>query len=137
MHWAAIVFGWPAALTALALSASGLALRRPALVWAGAIVGLPFMLYLMGAPRFWFLPAIAAPCHFAAAAVLGRAGRPRGHAPLTEGSPFDPSTSLASLAVPRARRAPLLRAELVAWLLFLPTPLLTAYVAVVVALYAP
>jgi len=101
MHWAAIVFGWPAAFTAVALSAVGLVIRRPALVWAGAGVGLPFMLYLLGAPRFWFLPAAAAPCHFAAASALAR-----GSARL-------------------------------AWLLFLPTPLLTGYVLAVVVLFAP
>ncbi len=101
MHWAAIVFGWPGALAAVAMSAGGLLIKRPALVWAGASLGLPFMVYLAGAPRFWFVPAVAVPCHFAAAVALGR------------------------------------RFTGLAWLLFMPTPLLTFYVATVVALYAP
>ena len=101
MPWVAIVFGWPAAVAAIAVSAAGLLTKRPALVWAGASLGLPFMVYLAGAPRFWFVPAAGVPCHFAAAIALNR--------------------GLTGLA----------------WLLFAPTPLLTLYVAAVVALYAP
>jgi len=69
---AAIVFGWPAALTSILLSGAGLVFRRPAFVWVGAIVGLPFMFYLFLTPRFWLLAAVAAPCHFAAALALAR-----------------------------------------------------------------
>ena len=93
MHWAATVFGWPGALTSIALSAFGLFIRRGSLVWVGAFVGLPFMFYLFLTPRFWWLAAIAAPCHFGAAATTTR--RPRW----------------------------------LGWLLFLPTPVVTWYVA--------
>jgi hypothetical protein len=96
MHWAAIVFGWPGALSSIALSIIGLLLRRPVLVVMGAVVGLPFMLYLFATPRFWAFAAIAAQCHLGAGVALWK-GR-----------------------------------ALVAWLLFIPTPLLTSYVAAVV-----
>lgn len=93
MHWAAIVFGWPAALTSIAVSGAGLLSQRAALVWIGAIIGLPFMYYLLGTPRFWPAAAAAVLTHFAAAVAVG------------------------------------LRWRLLAWLLFLPAPLLTSYVA--------
>lgn len=70
MHWAAIVFGWPAAFTAVLVSTAGLVVRFPALVAVGAVVGFPFMYYLFATPRFWQAAAIAAPCHFAAAMAL-------------------------------------------------------------------
>jgi hypothetical protein len=95
MHWAAIVFGWPAAFTAIIVSTAGLVLRLPALVSVGAVVGFPFMYYLYATPRFWPFAAVAVPCHFAAAVFLIR--HPR-----------------------------------VAWVLFLPTPLLTWCVAAVI-----
>lgn len=93
MHWSAIVFGWPAAVTSIVLSTFGLLLRRPLLVWIGAFVGLPFMLYLFGTPRFWLFAAVAAPCHFSAARAAARHSR------------------------------------LLAWLLFVPTPVVTWYAA--------
>ena len=72
MHWAAIVFGWPAAFAAVLVSTTGLVLRFPALVAAGAVVACPFMYYLFATPRFWQVALIAAPCHFAAARALAR-----------------------------------------------------------------
>jgi hypothetical protein len=72
MHWAAIVFGWPGALTSIVVSAVGLLIRRGFLVWVGACVGLPFMFYMFLTPRFWWLAAIAASCHFGAALAASR-----------------------------------------------------------------
>ncbi len=95
MHWAAIIFGWPAASTAIGASAAGLLLRWPVLVLIGALVGLPFMYYLFATPRFWMFAALASLCHFAAVAAV-------------------------------ARRPPLAGA------LFLPTPLLTWWVAAMI-----
>ena len=97
MHWVAMVFGWPGAITAIALSSVGLLLRRSALVWLGALIGLPFMLYIFGSPRFWWLAAVAAPCHIGAAAVASR------------------------------------RNLVLAWLLFLPTPVVTWYLAAAIS----
>jgi hypothetical protein len=96
MHWAAIVFGWPAAFTSVVLSCSGLAIDRAAYVWAGAFVGLPFMFYLFLTPGFWMFATMAALCHFGAAVALAR------------------------------------RSRVLAWMLFLPTPLLMWYVATAV-----
>jgi hypothetical protein len=96
MNWVPIVFGWPAALTSMVVSAVGLTLRRPAIVWLGALVGLPFMFYLFLTPLFGPLAAAAALCHFGAAVALRR------------------STVLA-------------------WLLFVPTPLVTLSAAVALA----
>ncbi len=97
MRWLVpIVFGWPAAYASIALSSVGLVLRRPAVVWLGAFVGLPFMFYLFLTPRFGPLALLAALCHFVAAVVLRRS-------------------------------------TLLAWLLFIPTPLVTWYLAAAIA----
>ena len=97
MHWSAIVFGWPFAIGAIVLSAMGLLIRRASLVWVGACVGFPFMFYMFGAPRFWWLAAAAAPCHFAAAVAVSR------------------------------------RRLLLGWLLFVPTPVVTWYIAAIIS----
>ena len=96
MHWAAIVFGWPFAIGAIVLSTIGLLVRRASLVWVGACAGLPFMFYMFEAPRFWWLAAAAAPCHFAAAVAVSR------------------------------------RRVLLGWFLFVPTPVVTSYIAVAI-----
>ena len=101
MHWAAIVFGWPGAITSIAVSTVGLLVQRVVLVVIGALVGLPFMFYLFATPRFWLLAVVAAPCHFAAAAAVAR------------------------------------RWKLLAWLLFVPTPLVTWYVAAAMTRHLP
>jgi hypothetical protein len=97
MEWTTMVFGWPGALTSIMVTSVGLILRRASLVWVGAFVGLPFMFYLFATPRFWPFAAVAAPCHFGAAAAMAR------------------------------------RSRLLAWLLFIPTPLFTWYVATLIA----
>jgi hypothetical protein len=72
MHWAAIVFGWPTVLASIASSAVGLVLRRPLLVWLGAVAALPFMFYLLLTPRFWMVAALAVPTHFGSALAVAR-----------------------------------------------------------------
>ena len=57
--WPAIVFGWPAILASIALSAIGIVRKRPKWLVVAAIVALPFSLYLAGSPAFrWFGVAI-------------------------------------------------------------------------------
>ena len=62
--WPAIVFGWPAILTSIALSVTGIVRKRPSWLGAAAVLALPFSFYLIGSPLFrWFglaLPFILA-----------------------------------------------------------------------------
>ena len=52
MTWAAIVFGWPAAIMSILLGAGGIMRERWKWGAAGALVGSPFLLYLSLTPRF-------------------------------------------------------------------------------------
>lgn len=72
MHWAAIVFGWPAVLTSIAVTILGLTAKRAALVVAGAVIALPFMFYLFASPRFTWIAVPVAVMHFASAYALHR-----------------------------------------------------------------
>jgi len=57
--WPAIVFGWPAILLSIALSAIGIVRKRPKWLVVAAILALPFSIYLVGSPAFrWFGLAI-------------------------------------------------------------------------------
>jgi hypothetical protein len=69
MNGAAIVFGWPMIVASIFASLAGLSLRRSVLVWCGAVLSLPFMLYVVATPRFWPLGAVAAPSGLLAAAA--------------------------------------------------------------------
>ena len=53
--WPAIIFGWPAILGAIALSATGIIHGRPKLLIVGAVISLPFSFYLAGSPVFGWL----------------------------------------------------------------------------------
>jgi hypothetical protein len=53
--WPAVVFGWPAILSALVMSAIGVAKRRPLLLVVSAVIATPFSLFLGGSPRFGWL----------------------------------------------------------------------------------
>lgn len=75
MSWVPVIFGWPGALTSILLSAVGLVLKRPALVLAGAVVGLPFMFYVSGLPGTELLGILASASHFGAAAAMWRRRR--------------------------------------------------------------
>jgi hypothetical protein len=72
---AIVVFGWPAVVASVVLTSCGIALRRPALALAGAIVAVPFMLYLFASPGArWIAPPVAL-AHFATPFALRRSGR--------------------------------------------------------------
>ena len=60
MDIVAVLLGWPSLLGALAVSALGIATRRPLLVAAAVILTLPMALYLAAAPR-WPLSGLIAP----------------------------------------------------------------------------
>ena len=61
MPLVAIVFGWPAVIGSVLATAFGIALGRWTYVLAGAIVGTPFLLYLLLTPRFGLIaPAVMA-----------------------------------------------------------------------------
>ena len=64
--WPVVVFGFPAAFIAGLLLIVGVALKSARLVAVGALVGLPFCVYLAGTPRFG-LAAIAVVCCLAGA----------------------------------------------------------------------
>jgi hypothetical protein len=53
-----IVFGWPAILATLTVSALGVALKRPWLLLVGAVIFIPFSYYLSGAPGSLWLPIL-------------------------------------------------------------------------------
>jgi hypothetical protein len=72
MDWAPIVLGWPAAIAGILLSGLGLLNGKWVLVLAGALVALPFMLYLSGYPIVGPAALLAVACHLAAVAVLRR-----------------------------------------------------------------
>ena len=66
--WPAIVFGWPAILLSIVLSAMGIVRNRPAWLVVAAILVLPISLYLVGSPLIgWF--ALTVPLSLAAAGV--------------------------------------------------------------------
>jgi len=45
-----IIFGWPAIITSLALSAAGILWRKPVMLVIGAVICAPFAWYLSGYP---------------------------------------------------------------------------------------
>lgn len=72
MHWAAIVFGWPAVIASIAVTTAGLIAKRAALVAAGATVALPFMSYLFASPRFTWIAIPIVVMHFGSAFAIQR-----------------------------------------------------------------
>ncbi len=48
--WPAIVFGWPAVLLALVLSAAGITRNKPVFLAAAVAIVIPFTLYLAANP---------------------------------------------------------------------------------------
>jgi len=52
MPWPAVVFGWPFVGVSMLGFALGLATRRPWLMALGAVLAVPFCLYLSATPRF-------------------------------------------------------------------------------------
>jgi hypothetical protein len=73
---AAVIVGWPAVLASIVLAIVGIATERPRLVFAGAIVACPFLLYVFLTPRLrWVSPPVAALLFLAAGAVARRQRR--------------------------------------------------------------
>lgn len=71
----AVLLMWPAVLVSFVLLAMGLISKRPYLLGAGALLGIPFFAYLALTPRFrgvGFLPVVL---HLIAAVSLAK-GRP-------------------------------------------------------------
>lgn len=53
-----MVFGWPAIITSILLSIAGVWLKKPAVLVAAGIVGLPFALYMTAG---YHMPALILP----------------------------------------------------------------------------
>ena len=51
-EWWPVLLGWPALLAALALAGFGTFNKKPWYLYIGALLILPFTLYLVGSPRF-------------------------------------------------------------------------------------
>ena len=64
---AQIVFGWPAIITSLVLSAAGILFRRPFLVALGAVFFIAPALYLSGYPAIRWFGLLLPVCLFGAA----------------------------------------------------------------------
>lgn len=69
---AAVIFGWPAVVASVALTAVGIATGRSRLNVAGAIVAFPFLVYVSGAPGLRWWSAISAVLMFLAAALVAQ-----------------------------------------------------------------
>jgi hypothetical protein len=76
MSWAAIVFGWPAAITSILCGLLGVASGRWKWVAAGLLLGGPFLLFLALTPRFGWIALVVA-AGYAGAAVAARRERTR------------------------------------------------------------
>ena len=55
-----LIFGWPAVLLALVLSAAGILRRKPKWLAVGSVIVIPFFAYLAATPRFRWI-ALASP----------------------------------------------------------------------------
>jgi hypothetical protein len=76
MPIAAVIFGWPAVFASLVLAIAGIATERSRLVFAGAIVASPFLLYLLVTPRLrWIAMPVAVLLFLAPGAVARRQRR--------------------------------------------------------------
>jgi len=70
-----IIVGWPAIVASLVLLGLGIASQRQLITLVGAVVALPFLLYLFGTPRFPYWAPVLILLNFAAAASVGRGYR--------------------------------------------------------------
>ena len=75
MPLVAVVFGWPAVITSILLTLTGIAISRWHLVMGGAAVGSPFLFYLFLTPRFRLVALPVALLHFGAAQAVARGHR--------------------------------------------------------------
>ena len=69
-----VFVGWPAALGSAALSFVGITSRKPRLVFAGVILGTPFLLYLAATPRFQIVAPVTLLLYLTSAILLKRKG---------------------------------------------------------------
>jgi hypothetical protein len=67
---------WPAVVVSFIMIAAGLVGKRPALLAAGALLGVPFFAYLALTPRFFVVGFIPVVLHLIAAVALAK-GRPK------------------------------------------------------------
>lgn len=75
MSWAAIAFGWPAAILSILAGFVGVVSREWKWVMTGALIGCPFLLYLTLTPRFGWVSALVA-LSYAGAVVASFRRRP-------------------------------------------------------------
>lgn len=70
------LIGWPGIILSLSLLSLGLAKKWPRVMLAGALISLPFLVYLIGSPRFQYWSPIVVALTFAAVVALynGRRG---------------------------------------------------------------
>jgi hypothetical protein len=78
MPLVAIVFGWPAVIASVLITAGGLALSRWRIVLIGACVGTPFLFYLALTPRFGVIAPLVGVAYFAAVRAVARGHRMAG-----------------------------------------------------------
>jgi hypothetical protein len=72
MTFLQILFGWPMAIAGLLLTVAGLYLRWWHLVFAGAVVALPFLFQFTGTPGFRVVVYIIMALHLGSAAAVAR-----------------------------------------------------------------
>jgi hypothetical protein len=75
MTFVEIIFGWPAIITSIVVTTTGIAVRSWVIAFIGAIIAIPFMFYLFGTPRFMLVPVPVAFAHFSVAYALYRGRR--------------------------------------------------------------
>lgn len=75
MPLVAVVFGWPAVIASIVLTLAGIVVSRSRLVLGGAVVGSPFLFYLLLTPRFWWVAPPVAILHFGAALAVAHGYR--------------------------------------------------------------
>jgi hypothetical protein len=75
MTFIEIIFGWPAVVTSIVITATGITVRSWAVALIGAIITIPFMFYLFGTPRFMLVSIPVAFAHFSVAYALDRGSR--------------------------------------------------------------
>lgn len=73
--WPAILFGWPAIITAIALSIAGVIRKKPAWFVVAVVLVIPFSFYLTGSPRFGWM-GLTIPLLLVGAAISVRFGKP-------------------------------------------------------------
>jgi hypothetical protein len=68
----AVLFGWPAVILSLALTLTGIADGRWRVALAGTLVGIPFLLYLLGSPRIGWLSLVVGALYLGSAQAVAR-----------------------------------------------------------------